>query len=199
MIIIPSKKFIFLRVPKTASTSLSHFFSDHLHRFSDARATSIFLKDIYKGNLNIDVHSTLGNINIPNVEEYKVFGVVREPVDRLLSFFYHASHGTLHSEKGLELLVAGKLPYDPLKQAHWLTFNHKPISNIYSFTNLSQLINDAMEYLGISQYDSLSYNHRYSEFRNREIKISDELVEKLKIKYSEDFNLYNMVIQKEKA
>lgn len=200
MIIIPSKKFIFLRVPKTASTSLSHFFSDHLHRFNDAMSTSIFYKDIYRGNLDVDVHSTLNDINVSDIKEYKVFGVVREPLDRILSYIYHSTElQNIQIESALELMLSEKITSPPGRQVQWLHFNQKLISNVYSFTNLQSLIKDAMDYLDITEYNNLTYNHRYIARRDRSIKISKELVERFTETFHGDYDIYRTVIQSEQA
>lgn len=124
MIFCKSRKFIFLRVPKTASTSLSMQIQKHLDFRPGDFATkfSVFGYPIpsvgiehLKLNYNPieitsfkeDEHMQLSRLelfNIINPEEldsYSIYGVLRNPVDRFFSLFSHMI--TTRQEFGLNV------------------------------------------------------------------------------------------------
>ena len=66
MIIIPSQKFIYLRVPRTGSTSISHFLTENVCKyFHDSFYTQIGYKKILPENtktVKMDVYSNLDDV-----------------------------------------------------------------------------------------------------------------------------------------
>lgn len=109
MIVCRSKGFIFLRVPKTASTSISKFLLDHLKFDSDIDVHSSLYP--YHPSLNcfgivgLNSHPSLNHflkhklISQKDISNLKVYGVLREPVERTLSLFKFI----LHSYEGIEI------------------------------------------------------------------------------------------------
>ena len=95
-------KFLFLRTPKTASSSLSDFFINNIDD-PDAIYTEVEDANI-PGTLSEDIvgkyrpyafyHFTIsqliaeGVLTLEQAKEYKVFSVLRDPVDRAKSFYY---------------------------------------------------------------------------------------------------------------
>ena len=91
--ILEEKKIIFIHIPKTGGNSISHLLKNYSddkfvkHRpYSDLRNTFEI-----RSNLTKDKHQTLEeycNILGNKFDDYKIFTVVREPLDRILSLYY---------------------------------------------------------------------------------------------------------------
>ena len=102
MIFCKSRKFIFLRVPKTASTSLSLQIQKNLN-FQPGDFSTKFTKippigfEFFNVNheFKIDEHPTINQplrlsiITDEELESYSIYGVLREPVERFFSLFCH--------------------------------------------------------------------------------------------------------------
>lgn len=109
MYISPKYKFIFLRIPKTASTSLSEFFVRNIDdpdaiytdvddaklngNLSDEKLVQIrgVHQDFhpYKHlHLNLQQLVEYGIVTEQQVKDYKCFAVLRDPIDRQKSFYY---------------------------------------------------------------------------------------------------------------
>jgi len=92
-VILEKKKIIFIHIPKTGGNTISHLLKNHSddkfikHRpYSDLRNTFEI-----RSNLTKDKHQTLEeyyNILGNKFNDYKIFTVVREPLDRILSLYY---------------------------------------------------------------------------------------------------------------
>ena len=110
MVISDQHKFIFLRVPKNASTSLATFFvKGYCHSPNDIH-TGIGDSKISSKNINLSlqekyrkhhrfIHLTLNEIinNQVITESYarrcKIIGVIRDPLDRQLSLYFFKRRG----------------------------------------------------------------------------------------------------------
>lgn len=109
MYISPKYKFIFLRVPKTASTSLSEFFIRNIDDpdaiytdVDDAKIEGTLSEEILSEirgkhenfhpfkhlHLNLKQLVEYGIVTEKQVKEYKCFAVLRDPIERQKSFYY---------------------------------------------------------------------------------------------------------------
>lgn len=109
MYISPKYKFIFLRIPKTASTSLSEFFVKNIDdpdaiytevddakihgTLSEEKLTEI--RGVHENyhpfkhlHLNLQQLVQYGIITEEQVKEYRSFAVLRDPIERQKSFYY---------------------------------------------------------------------------------------------------------------
>jgi len=109
MYISPKYKFIFLRVPKTASTSLSEFFVKNIddpdaiyteiddagipgtipeEKLTEIRGVHENFHPFKHLHLNLKQLVQYGIVTEEQVREYKCFAVLRDPIERQKSFYY---------------------------------------------------------------------------------------------------------------
>lgn len=210
MIYSKQKNFIFLRVPKTASTSLQHQIIESLSDDEVSNQTHILLergipiipykKPIHAIPLCVsNPHPNLTyllNKKMISVEELStlnVYGVIREPVDRIISCAQHFSHKksidkTLTNDRAVEIFLNHKnndkiLILDK-PQTFWLKHNNKPINKIFRFDRINNLLKE------LCGEDCVKYNHR-SEIRvDKRNQLSNSLRLEIIKRYSEDFDLW---------
>lgn len=218
MIICRSRGFIFLRVPKTASTSLSAHICDHINFDRNVDAYSRFFNqpsfNIHGENESRNEHATLSNflksriLDERDLVSLKVYGVLRNPVERTVSMFSHvlkminANTNALTNnqivEMGLELFhsspkkyyfsrfandAENKQFYPLLPQSNWLLHYGNAISNIVIYPNFSKFLFD------ITSNSNLQY--RYKEGANIiSANIDPQLVKELRKIYPQDFVLW---------
>jgi len=103
-----SKKFIFIHPPKCAGTSIRLALRDHYKSYHKNRELEPFGIDLSSEGINyrVSVHSTLSKfiefindrhgINFFNKKDWYIFTVIRNPFDRIVSFYHHcATHRNL--------------------------------------------------------------------------------------------------------
>lgn len=115
MIISPTRRFAFVHIPKTGGTSFAQAYEDR------AAADDILIGDTpkarrRKGRLDaLDVpgrlwkHSTLGDVGTLVPDDYFVFTMVRNPWDRIVSYYHWLR------EQGFDhpaVLTAKRMPFD---------------------------------------------------------------------------------------
>ena len=234
MILSKSRKFIFLRVPKTASTSLQRQILESIPYEEIDLHTQI---DTYHENDNTDeipsdsrlltckypheeipavfsainAHPNLADlikhkvITYDELFEYKVYGVMREPIDRLISQAQHsfsklyfnppltnalALSSFLHviDNKAVDeqtgLMLHHRNPGLFYGQIHWVRYNGRRINKLFKYENVSKLLEE------ITGETELKYKHRshYRRFKERYIPI--ELEQEIRRRYPEDFALW---------
>jgi len=216
MILSSKRKFIFLRVPKTASTSLTHQIAERLGDDIDCHSGLHFSKFVKNkeelrmySNLQVKmigvpiqdsmypkaVHFTLEDlvkykIIFPSeLKNYKVYGVIRNPIDWFLSHvgmtFPIEMKNLPVNEKVNSLLDIKEQFYPP--QSKWLKFRGNLISDIVLYPHFDKLLFE------LTNDSTLRYNHR-SDFRNHSEQITDEsLIQRLENAYKEDFEIYDEV------
>lgn len=219
MIVCRSKGFIFLRVPKTASSSLSAHLCNHIEFDSNVDAYSKFF-DKPSFNISNEIeskneHATLSNflkagiIKENDLCSLKIYGVLREPIERTISMFSHLLKfvdveiaGLTNNriiEQGLDIFHSSPKKYyfsrfanDPnnkrffplLPQSNWLMHYGNPISNIIIYPNFSKFLFDVTS--------NVELNYRYNSQQNHKLNgsISEDLIKELKKIYSQDFILW---------
>jgi hypothetical protein len=232
MIIIPSKKFIFLRVPKTASTSISQFLGEKLYHIPDMKHTPVMysnfytdkcieLSDIMQPHINLQEMIYTNFIDKNLINSSRVFGVVRDPVERFVScasalYFYNkdipgagkwltnireVQKKTFNLD--IELLVNDTFEYfkniDLLilrKQTYWLKFEEQLISDIFLYQEIDKLTSSVFNYLNINNTDFIPYQHRSNERPNKKFNLSKQLKTKIIEHYLDDYELYHRLISK---
>ena len=108
MFINYTKKKIYLAVPKTGTTSIQTYLIENLNNEENISHTQV----PYKGNIlprrnmpkgregdnklsDLDPHLTLQNgidsglFTKDELEDFSIYAIIRDPVDRFLSFAYH--------------------------------------------------------------------------------------------------------------
>ena len=213
MIIIPCKKFVFLRVPRTASTSLSHFIGQNVSHFEDMKHTPVYYADYYTdksislGDVN-SVHDNLdqivhkGLLTFDEAINFRVFAVMRDPVQRFISTSCLLNN---NKEADINQIVELQLEQlaDPLKkkngnfrpQTHWIKFNNKQISDIFCYENLNSIIKEMWSYLNIQESSELIYKHRVNERKDKISVLDSFLANKIKSMYNDDVEIHQKLLR----
>lgn len=207
MIFVPSKKFLYLRVPKTGSTSVTNYLLDHVQQFDDLKCSTpdAPIKTIVNEKFidaRAPVHSriyTLTELKYFSTEEYKalkVFAVVREPVDRTISLAYNVVSPKFTEGKSLDWVVENLLDNHIKyvdKQSEILLYNGSLLPNIYPYEKTSEMLQDIAVLLGFP-YTPNSYKHRSEERKDRTKSLNKRLVDKIYDLYDLDVKIYNSVV-----
>lgn len=221
MFISHKYKFIFLRTPKTASSSLSEFFVKNI---SDPTAIYTPVEDSnLPGTIDTGIirkykkdfkfyHFTLEDLvkeNIITKDQaltYRSFAVLRNPVDRQKSFYYF--YKKWKSRKNPPSLQEYKLwtpdgsfknePNSAIRQTDFLTLDGKIIGEYWLYENINQELSKFMNQIGIPIKHPLP-NHKSNFRKNRdnEFEFDEDAMNKLLNMFGNDFKLYDML--KEKA
>ena len=158
MVICKSQRFIFLRVPKNASTSLATFFirgycdqNDTYTRVADSgingNKISEDLRNKYRKHFRI-IHLTLNEI-IQNkiVDEKfarscKMIGVLREPLDRQLSLYFFKTRSASQSPEGFRKMFRNGCCEDDLNneilQSDYLKIGDQSVGEWWLYENLNE-------------------------------------------------------------
>jgi hypothetical protein len=126
-----------------------------------------------------------------------VHGVIREPIDRIISCAWNISVRKLDvlntNNKVVEYFLtemdrSSNMPWTQrtlyLNQTFWLTHNGSPISHIVKYDELDNFANQ------IIGDDVLKYNFRSKIRLDKSKDLSEELQKEIRIRYSEDFALW---------
>jgi len=207
-------KLIFLRTPKTASSSLSEFF---IKNIPDPSAIYTPVEDSkLKGTLDGNIitkyksdfkyyHFTLQDlINEKIITEeqartYKKIAVLRNPIDRQKSFYYFyrkwKSRGVPASLKQYkEFAPKGFFENEPnseILQTDFLTLNNEIIGTYWLYENINDSILTLMKNINIEIKHPLP-NHKsnFRKNRNDEITFDQDSIDKLLTIFEKDFKLY---------
>jgi hypothetical protein len=207
-------KFIFLRTPKTASSSLSEFF---IRNIPDPNAIYTPIEDSkipgtldakiinkYKSNYKF-YHFTIqelvneGIITEHQAKTYKVFSVLREPLDRQRSFFYF--YGKWKG-RGRKLTLADYKSWAPngyfkgepnsaLVQTDFLKLNGELVGDFWLYEKLSERLSAFMKDLKIVPGFPLgSHKANFRKNREEEITFDEESLTKIRNHFYKDFEVY---------
>lgn len=205
MIVSNSRKFVYLRVPRTGSTSLANFLIEHV---DFCRETDFHTPVPYNrvAGLNMSaanrVHATLedivgyGILRHP-IEDYAIFGIVRDPVDRFISSAWHAcKHHGIQARDNDEAVAYGWRVADPQEpifrlQADWLLHERQQINRIFAYEHLDLL---AQAILG-SRQAHVTFRHRSDSRKLRNTDLDESLRRKILDRYRQDQEIYESVIK----
>lgn len=207
-------KFLFLRVPKTASSSLSEFFIKNIPD-KDAIYTDVVDSGIPgtldKGMFDFSrhekfryLHLTLTELldkNIITEEQalsYRCVAVLRDPIDRQKSFYHFyknwkSKYIDVSIDDYLRLAPNGFFPHEPnskIPQTDFLSINNTIIGEYWLYENINQSLQTFMSEIGVNIKFPLS-SHK-SNFRKKqtEIDFDEHCIDKLKAHFYNDFELY---------
>jgi hypothetical protein len=207
MILSRKRNFVFLRVTKTASTSITHHLLDHIPKEEiDHIARNDYIADIdhqHRTNSRISGHATLGDLIRANVLTFdeaismRIYAVMRDPIDRFLSAA-HCHHASMNNISDFFSPISNEDAVDQyleskslestgmsLPQFYWLLFDNKLINNIIVYPNFDTMFAD----LGVSK--NIKYLHR-SHHRSiaSRTHISDYHKNKIISKYEKDWEIW---------
>ena len=213
MVICKKHKFVFIRIPKNASTSLATFFirsycdkDDIYTAVGDANIHSrnvsqnLINKYRYKYRfIHLSLQELVDNdvIDEPFLRDKKVIGCIREPLDRQLSLYFFLRRGNKTSPEDFrEMFSRGYCAGDPsneIPQSEYTTLNGIDYGEHWLYDNLKDHLNDF-----IKDHQSVVRLQNYkSSLRNRmdKEKLIDEYYDQktldaVKRYYEKDFELY---------
>lgn len=209
MIISNEKRFIYLRVPKTGSTSVSVFCFNELPleksiiRSSDK---SVLLRE---ENSNIipakyfnDTHEFLGGVHATIQEaeelnllqrplcEYDVYAVCRNPIDRFLSFcsmFKKTDNVDIVSNFATFKQYMSMFECSP--QSLWLRHNNTLANKIFLYENLNVMVAEIAEKYSIRNVDKFK-SYQLRSYEKPYTHIDKKALEYIKVIWAEDFEIY---------
>jgi hypothetical protein len=210
MILSNEKKFIYLRVPKTGSTSASVFFFKHLPLENSVIRTSdnsAVLQNENQDTIPVDyfssehkftggVHATLNEVIAldliqGNIKEFDVYGVCRNPIDRLISFcsmFKKTDNVDILSNFSLFKQYMSIFECSP--QSLWLDSN---VNKLFLYEDIESMIKEVSARYGVDDISTFkTYNLR--SYKKSNIELSNKVLEYIKIIWADDFTLYNNLV-----
>lgn len=216
-------KFIFLRTPKTASSSLSEFFIKNIpdphavytpvedSKIQGTLSTGLIQK--YKNNFKY-YHFTLEDlvkekiITPEQASSYKSIAVLRDPADRQKSFYYfykkwkgRAKQPSLEEYKvwapnGTFL----NEPNSSIRQTDFLSLQGKIVGEYWLYENLHHELSKFMKSINVQVIHPLpSHKSNFRKNRSNEIQFDEDAMNKLLEVFGEDFKLYNELKEKSYA
>ena len=185
-------KFIFIHIPKTSGNSLSLFLKDFIDNDVIQRSSNMGEKqgiDILCEKNRIDIkHADINYYKDTygeKINDYFLFTIVRNPYDRMLSFYLFS--------KGENNQVFDRNEFiDFINKKDY--FQHKYIDNTFHIIHYENLINELKniecfkEAVDFNNYPTLNASSN-SEINYNEI-YDEELKDLVFNKYKEDFELF---------
>lgn len=228
MIFCKSREFIFIRTSKNASTSLSLQIQKNLDFQPGDFATefheipAIGIRESGRKNIgllarsehpNLSEFIRLGIIEEKEIENFSIYGVLREPVDRFFSLFPYFINTALASKKidiselsmddvasiAFEILegtVKAERPHkyiekyrgadrilDLSPQAAWLSYNGKLINNIVVYPNFDDML------IKLTGKSEMQFNEKVGTKPTNKF-VSEATLQEIKKWYAPDFELW---------
>ena len=181
MVICESQKFLFVRIPKNASTSLATFF---VQGYCNSKDKYTGIGDAGIKTQNVDqnivnqyklgyrfIHLTLneiidnGLISQSQISDMKVFGCIREPFDRQLSLYFFKKRQSKHTSphEFQNMFRNGYCEGDnnnKILQSEYLTIRNENVGEYWLYDNLNQHLKtfqsqfNAINQISLPQYKS---------------------------------------------
>ena len=208
-------KLIFLRSPKTASSSLSEFLIKNIPDPSaiytpvedsnilgtlDGNIVKKYIKDFKYYHLTIEDLIRENIVTEQQARTYKVISVLRDPVDRQKSFLYFYAKWKARG-KPVDLALYKRLapngtfrdePNSSLVQSDFSKLGKEYIGQYWLYENINKCISDLMQELSLVITHPLP-NHKSNFRKNKgdEIVFDAHCLDQLKTVFKKDFELYN--------
>lgn len=207
-------KFLFLRTPKTASSSLSDFF---IRNIDDPDAIYTEVEDSgLRGTLSEEIvsryrpyafyHFTVqqlineGVLTEEQAREYYTFALLRNPVDRQKSFYYfYKKFRSPRTQPSIEeyrnWVTNGAFNNDPnaaIVQADLLKIRGESIGDYWLYEKLADRLMTFMHNIGCADFKHQLPMHKTDTRKNREneIEITGQDLTDLQTRFKDDFELY---------
>jgi len=204
MFISKERNFIYLRVPKTGSTSMMNYLIDNLGSNEGTIHTLMNIFQWEGKNLPVEKEKLWPHSNITEILEHRIidnhflektniYACLRNPVERFLSCCYHfeklENDVNKLVEKGLKLYTESNFPiFWP--QSNWCFFNNKPVNKIFLYKDFDKAAQEMTGLKGI-----VNYQHRDdSEQINNITTLDFNLVQEIEKLYIDDVILYKSLI-----
>jgi len=221
LVICKSHNFIFLRIPKNASTSLAAFF---INNCCDKNDIYTYVGNARIGTQNVDsdvvskykkdhriIHLTVneivnnGIVSPEFVRESDVIGVIRNPLERQLSLFFFLSkefnlNNTSVSEFRRQFKYGKHIsdPSNAITQSDYLKLGDNMIGRFWLYDNIDEELKSFLFDKNIKVREPLKrYKSNYRERRDSSLidEYYDDLTrEAVEQYYAEDFKIYRHMI-----
>lgn len=206
MIVSNTHRYIYLRVPKTGSTSVSAFLYRHCLLEDNIIHTGLDTRDLDANDYNYVVNAKVrddrkklmhGNLTsiVKNgllehdLSDYKVFAVCRHPVDRFISFVKMIVGNDIN-DSICQYFIENQFTLNNIvPQTHWLKHNNVPISSIYKYENVNNLVAQLASFynvIDIQLFERLRFRQSTSSYIP-----ARSVQKKILSYYYEDFEIYN--------
>jgi hypothetical protein len=206
MFVSKKQNFIYLRTPKTGSTSMSNYLIDKLGNNVDSIYTVINFLNIPSKGLPlgfewVNPHSSIEQlikttvVSAEFVEQANIYACLRDPVDRFISRAYHIKNfdkelsvQNINKNKLVEKCLSMFNPESHMwwPQITWCTLNGKPVNKLFLHENFNKA---AYEMTGIDS--KVNYQHRNDCRENDITPLSNNLIQEIQKMYAHDVALYN--------
>lgn len=227
MLISNEKKFIYLRVPKTGSTSVSVYLYENLpleeniirladnkkdlsliDQISLAPNTDKVKKEYFNETVINDLngksvrlpsrlHTKLTKIIDLNLltfplEEYDIYAVCRNPLDRFLSFQnmyintnnFDFTKNYSEFKKFMSTLGAS--------QSNWLTYKNKLVNRVFLYEDINLMVAEIAKKYGVTDTTNFN-NYNFRQYKRHTNTISPKILEYINIYWQDDFKIYNLL------
>jgi Sulfotransferase family len=202
------RNFVYLRTPKTGSTSLSNYLVDKLGFNSDSIYTSISLLKMSGKNLplffeGLNPHTTVkqiikvGVVKKEFIDQTNIYACLRDPVDRFISRAYHIKNFDKNIDvQGLnknKLVEKCLSMYDASfhmwwHQTEWCTLDGKPVNRLFLYEDYDKA---ASEMTGIDT--PVNYHHRNDCREDDSTPLDGSLIKEIENLYRDDVSLYKSI------
>ena len=194
-------KFILILPPKTASTSLVTTLKDFIYITGIKDQPEKFTFDFYEGGETARKHARLCSYDEKYVKEYKLYGVIRNPWDRVVSWFnYRNKRAEENNELGIYTLEEYLDNLSPVHRLLYSEFFDVDYETKYDFKTIrfENLNSDFEKFCADVNLPNLKLEHvnasthkHYTEYyddKTRKIvaEIYAEDIEKYGYKFGED-------------
>jgi hypothetical protein len=213
MLVSNEKKFIYLRVPKTGSTSVSVYFYENLPleeniiRLVDnsdvlRKDESSKIKDGYFNESAITttngIHATLDEIVKLNLltyplTEYDIYAVCRNPLDRFLSF--QSMLKKVENVNILENFSTFKCymnMFQASPQSTWLNYNNRLVNRVFLYENIDLMVSEIAEKYGITNTSNFS-NYSFRQYKKYTSIVDPRALDYINTYWQDDFKIYDLL------
>ena len=202
MIISHAYKYVFLRTRKTASTSIAVFLMQNLFEKGDVSIRDyrpefdhpepVILSDV---DIHRDMKDLIENSNV-DINEYKVFAILRDPYERIISrAFYGPKGGCRNVFDARRILAKGYVDEDDRDwpQSAYFKYNGKVCAEVWRYDQIAETLPAFVRSYGKEPVYPLQ--NIKSEFRpswaTTEAVITPDIKRKIDEVFAEDIELYN--------
>lgn len=199
---IINKGWVYVRVPRTASSSMSAVFAPYHEKSYDKYSVSDYYKGEKKYGFDMSgKHFTMDHIykSFPGIVDKKSFAFVRNPYDRIVSYYYHykqkRSVGSFENFVLKFIRDNKKLSAYPFwtNQNKWLTINGLIcVDKIGRFEKLKEHFSKiTKEYTGKDLYNKLPHKKKSQEKKDYKTYYTTKTQEIVYQNCKKDFNMFN--------
>jgi hypothetical protein len=200
MIVSRKRGFIFLRTPKTASTSLTFQIRDSIESeidFHSGLGPPQVDVEFYHLNLKEAINRKILSEN--EIKEFRIYATIRNPIDRFISIanslhpnpIFKFMSNDQKVRETFDKINSGFAGFIFKPQVEWLYHNGSVISHPIIYPNFNQFLRDE---IGCGE---LRYSEHSSKRGDKQVNLSEELQSEILRMFPEDQALWERLTTKE--